>query len=84
MWYGCQWDNSQSKSQFIKVNHYDYTCVQYSKYNSTPIYKKSLAHTTLFALQNDNLISVTKCHVRYLYIHLFLFGLKICIALITY
>ena len=23
MWYECQWDNSPSKSQFIKVNHYE-------------------------------------------------------------
>ena len=22
MWYECQWDNSPSKSQFVKVNHY--------------------------------------------------------------
>ena len=30
MWYECKWDNSPSKSQFIKVNHYYHDYIVYS------------------------------------------------------
>ena len=47
MWYKCQWDNSPSKSQFVKVNHYR------SKYG---LQHGALAHTEQQAIKGIMLI----------------------------
>ena len=49
MWYECQWDNSQSKSQFIKVNHFR------SKYG---LQHGALAHNEQQAIKGPKMTSV--------------------------
>ena len=48
MWYECQWDNSLSKSQFIKVNNYRW------KYGLQS--QGALAHTEQQALKGHKKI----------------------------